>query len=1714
MAKVSNREDALLNAYLNRYKNAQASTVNEGQNKTQTARAKGAALLNATDKTLPVLKDTYNDTLQNIVQGASLENSLNNDVLNRQMNLAQAKFKQANDLYEQQKKAQQYAEKQAEKEAAAAAKAAKSSSSSKSGSVTTDSDSYAAMAAAADSLKGKEKTTQSSAAKDVQTKQLKGKDTQRSNAERNASARARYDGSEQEKSDIKYRAQQKREQTVQMLKDKQAAANAGANKSKPSGNSYAERQSAAQPAQSVATGRAGNLVGSTSAAAGQAPSIRERRRAKATRNDWASVQKDTATALQRLQTDADYRAELGTPGRKLTQAEINAVNQYGQNAGDLYKQVQNGTLSLDDYNTQAQALSRMNQKASLNGLGQDLQAATAGFMRSFPLPKQSEQAFTDWADDQTSGKYSQAIDNGVLPALVPTLDKYTEQDPLAAMGGAMAGKMAQYNAFNQLVDGSGYADAAQKAGGKLYDAAKKIPVLNRIVQPGFGEAAGRVLADTGADFVLDTYPSMMDDMDKFSADRQAAARGENVDNPMTVGRMAANAAKNLAGNVAINALPEIGSAVLNGVKNSFSGAMLDEPLQEAAAVAGKNSRLDLPRADTPAAVDLEKNADAFLRDVNSADAVKSVPDSTAANFTSTTQNAAQGLADSAADAPGGAVRERGFAESLRTNSDLPDAVKQDFVTAPEVYNQLSNAETKARADAVLAKGQGEAVTAYQNMLSRRDPAAVPLGYELAKQYIADGDSDSAVELLRGMSKELTASGQFSQAAAISLMQNDPMTALRYAQRSIDDLNAGGAKELGRQWKNFSLTDAEIQAFKNIPAGDSQAIADAMEQVGNRLAKQYPVSALSKLAEARRLGFLLNPRTHIRNIAANVAQLPVTGVSDKVSAALQSLYAKTGTSPDFVQTKALYVDKASKDIAEQVWNQVKDTIDGSSAYEQPISDAVKNAEVFKLGEGQQHNILANAPGMKKGAQALEAISQKFTGKNVFDQLSSEKSVLENIRQFTYGLLELGDAPFVKKNFTDSLANIAAANKITRADQITADMLAQATQDAMKATYKDDNKWTQLFSSIHKLGGVGEAVMPFTKTPANMVARSLDYSPVGLAKGVKDFYTKGGNPAEYIDEIAKGLTGSAGMALGAALYKSGVLTGAESENANKRAFDTQNGFLPFAIHVPGTNVYYRISDFQPSMMSVITGAAWAQAASGDETPEQVAKGAVVAFTNTLADNSNLSNIGDLFGNYDGLGGGLWDAALGLPQSMVPSLSNAIAKSTDTTVRNPYDATDPLQSQKNQIVAKIPGLSKELPAAYDTWGNEKQRDNAAFEQFLDPAAFTNQTVSSRDKEIQRLYEATGDIGVYPPSVKNGTDVDGLKLDNTQTSEYQRTAGQLNRQIVDEVMRSDEYRQADDATRVKMLKSAYEIGREAGKEAANPDYMSENSDYLAYKDNGIRDALLTSSVGAVLDKARDEKREATGNADANLNKAERWNAIPSLDSYDDMVSAYLLNGSDDTAQKLYDKAGAEATAAYLDIYTATAKNGEDDDSANQLEKLQTALPVLGQYDLTADQQMDVASMFLQKESPAVRVQEQYGADMALKYLDTYVQADADGNGKVSDTELKNALLQSPGLSDDDIGKIYLSSKTTDDSTDEKAQTFSATYGPAGVANYLYLQYLERAYHTAEANRKIAAGEGGNPDGSFNKSDLVNALNYMDLTNEERRAYFSIVAPTWKNPY
>lgn len=566
MAKVSNREDALLNAYLNRYKNAQASTVNEGQNKTQTARAKGAALLNATDKTLPVLKDTYSDTLQNIVQGASLENSLNNDVLNRQMRLAQAKFEQANDLYEQQKKAQQYAEKQAAKEAAAAAKAAAKAArsgrssgkgSGKSGS-STGSASGEDAGAAMDALFGSTASTGGSTAGSKPKAEDTKKDETKSEKPKEKSAQEKY------------------------LEAKKAGTRTTAAKSYAEQNGTG-RGSAAQPAQSRAATRGGKVIGSSYAAAGSAPSAAETQAAKDKRNDYKSQQEDIAAALKKMQSDADYRAELAAPGRKLTSAEVAAVNQYEKSAKstgfsglkrvfDLAKNSDN--LSKEEYakksaelNAELNRNSALRSKAQMNGAGQSAQAFTAGLYDSVPFLAKASDAMASAANATGLG--------AELPMLSKTLEDTKTYDPLAATAGTLAGKSMQYSLFNTAMAGTPLAQMMGKAGNTVVGQAQKIPVLGNVLGAGAGDALGRILTDTTADLALDTLPTLADDLSTYSAQQEAIANGQTVDDALTPGKIAGNTAKNIAGNVAMNALPEIGGALFNRLKGTAGDAAQD-----------------------------------------------------------------------------------------------------------------------------------------------------------------------------------------------------------------------------------------------------------------------------------------------------------------------------------------------------------------------------------------------------------------------------------------------------------------------------------------------------------------------------------------------------------------------------------------------------------------------------------------------------------------------------------------------------------------------------------------------------------------------------------------------------------------------------------------------------------------------------------------------------------------------------------------------------------------------------------------------------------------------------------------------------------------------------------------------------------------------------------------------------------------------------------
>lgn len=786
-------------------------------------------------------------------------------------------------------------------------------------------------------------------------------------------------------------------------------------------------------------------------------------------------------------------------------------------------------------------------------------------------------------------------------------------------------------------------------------------------------------------------------------------------------------------------------------------------------------------------------------------------------------------AQKAPEIPSG-MKERGFAESLRTKSDLPTEVKQEFIDNPELYKSLSNETTVARAEEIFARGETEARNAFSDMLKTADPAAVPLGKMIADDLIAKGDRAGAVNVLRDMSAALTRSGQFSQAAVIALTKADPMTALQYIQRQVDTMNAAGAKKFGRKWNDFELTDAEIDAFKNIDPGDTQAVETAMENVGKRISKEYPATVYEKLLELRRIGMLLNPRTMVRNTLANAAMMPVQGASGKVSALIQDITHRIN--PDFTPTQALHVSKESKTLASQVADNMRSVLSGDTKYyefqgqgagakgQNALNDLNQYARDKTIFKGEiKSDWLSQL--VDKTAYELNKVSQKTAQQDLFSGMTSEKGILENTRQLTYGLLELGDAGFVDKFFRDRLASYIEARGIKSVNDVPPEAITTALDEAMKATFKDDNALTEMLSSIkrstNRVGGMGNFLLTFTKTPANIAMRIADYSPAGLISAAAKHVKGQTDAAQFIDDISKGLTGTGLMVLGAQLFKAGILTGPESDDKDEAAFMRTQGFKPNAVHVG--DKYYTVDWAQPAASGLMMGAAIM--AELEKNPDASFADASVAAgktaLNTWIEASPVKSIEDLFSSYEGLPGGVSELVQEIPGSFIPSTVGATARTVDPVQRQTYSKGDWLGTLFGGMQAKIPGASKSLPAAYDTWGRPITRQNstgeAAFAQFVSPGTLGNANESPIDNVILELFQDTGNNKVFPRKAGWSVTVDGesKSLTNREYSDYQREMGQMSYNIAEYLV--PKFDNLTDEQKVSVLDNAYSMAKDVAE-------------------------------------------------------------------------------------------------------------------------------------------------------------------------------------------------------------------------------------------------------------------------------------------------------------
>lgn len=841
-------------------------------------------------------------------------------------------------------------------------------------------------------------------------------------------------------------------------------------------------------------------------------------------------------------------------------------------------------------------------------------------------------------------------------------------------------------------------------------------------------------------------------------------------------------------------------------------------------------------------------------------------------------------------------RVRGYNETLVNKTDAPQELKNEFIDNPDLYTQLSNKDTLARANEILANNDiDSAINQYRILLDKKDPVAVPLGYNLSKQLSQSGRLDESVQLVRDMSRALTESGQFSQAAAITLMNNDPEAAKRYLIREIDTLNQKGKEKYGKKWTDFELTESELQQFNKIESGDTDAIKAAYETVYDRLRKQYPSTMTEKLMEFRRMSMLLNARTNVRNVVSNALLFPVRWTADRVSALGEGVYSLIN--PKYSRTQSINPirSKQSKKLASEAFETVKAELLGDNKYEDS-KGAIREKQVFKGSKTAQMLDTLTGGAITKANQAM--------GKSI------DPSLLETARNFTYYLLEKGDNVFVKKNFESRMASYLDAQGITELENIPADAYVLATQEAMKATFKDDSALANGLSSfrqmLNKAPGhfLGDVVMPFTKTPANLAMRGIDYSPAGVYNGIKTLKNAKNHAdiAKGITQLGQSVTGTAAIALGYALAEAGLITGALSEDKDEAQFQKQQGMLPYAFKI-GEN-YYSYDWAQPASIPIILGVTLYDSWNNNGDAINGLKQGLLATVDSWLELSPLHNLSDIFGGYGTPAENVWDVlTVDTPLSFLPAQLGAAARIGDTTQRVTYDQTSYLNNLANQAKAKIPGLSETLPVAYDTWGNPIQRQDstgeAAFANLLNPGQLGNANVSPIDDEISSLYDSTGNASVFPKKASWSYKVNGenVKLNNEQYSEFQRIMGQNAYDMASSLINSDTYNALSDEQRVEAIADMYSFADALAKSEVLG-YDVENSDtykktYSVYKEKGADGVATYFGI----------KQNLSGSTNA-----DKVNAVNSLNISDEDKGYYLsklISTLSKSAQAAYEESG-----------------------------------------------------------------------------------------------------------------------------------------------------------------------------------------------------------------
>ena len=755
------------------------------------------------------------------------------------------------------------------------------------------------------------------------------------------------------------------------------------------------------------------------------------------------------------------------------------------------------------------------------------------------------------------------------------------------------------------------------------------------------------------------------------------------------------------------------------------------------------------------------------------------------------------------------VEKHGFGSyNIKTNRATKTEARKEIVKEGEIENAKTVWLTKVD-EGIKLKDARVMIAEGEQLIADFRKAYVDNGYAEAQSSI--------MEIAAGLCELATESGQATQAFNL-LKDLGGIGSEVYMERAIKKLNTQYREQI-ENGKMEEITVSEDLLLDLAQAENEAEMFAAQKAISEEIGRQLPLTLGEQLSNWRFFSMLFNPVTHVRNMGGNLLMRGMRGMKDTIATGIEKGLVATGLMDSKERSHSVYNPfsaeaRAVKDVASQVFDDNKAAIDNGG---------------FR---GFQKEIEANK------RQSYIGFIDKLMNFN--DTLLSD---VEDIKMF------------MKPAFTDAYAQFVLSrgmdiNRMGAKQKQAA--LEYATKQAQEAVFHDASTIAEFLNSLGKRGTLSakvgqvviDALMPFKKTPINIIKRGFEYSPAGVissvAKTVNYVSSKGKNIQvnEVIDSWAKTLTGSALAGIGILLKSLGVIrsTGKDEEeefNTYAKALGYQDYSLQFG------DYSLNIGNLAPAVMPLFIGAEMYDAMHNEGADMGEILNVLGSAVGPFEEMTLLSTVNELLSSGNSYGNeetSAWQNAIGTAAKSyvgqyVPTLINKVGNVVVQNVKSTKsDATASNQNMdyykrnlanksvvfRGALEDKV-GINGEVLTNFDDFGSWAL-DFA--NQFILPATVKVTKKSEVDNEIISVYRATGEVGFIPSSpakyINATVNKKSVRLNMTasQYTDYSKEYGVAVYAALKDVMERQSYQRMSDEDKALALKKAFD---EATKSVKN---------------------------------------------------------------------------------------------------------------------------------------------------------------------------------------------------------------------------------------------------------------------------------------------------------